>query len=141
MAPEIDVHPVVQLIVNNLANTTIQSNWEAIVNGTTTRYSRSAGCQTAAEAVYAKFQGLGLNPVYQNSHLRPRAKRHRHHYRVHPSGEGHHHHRHLDDVPSSGAAPGADDNASGAATVTSSAQAMAGYTCLREHREIHCRHG
>ncbi len=35
---------------------------------------------------------------------------------------------HIDDVPSSGVAPGADDNASGAATVTSAAQAMAGYT-------------
>ena len=35
---------------------------------------------------------------------------------------------HIDDVPSSGVAPGADDNASGAATVVSAAQAMAPYT-------------
>ncbi len=126
--PQIDVNPVVQLIVNNLSNTTIQSNWEAIVNVATTRYSRSTGCQTAAQSVFDKFQALGLNPVFQN----------------HTSGHapniigtitGYAHPEqvvivigHLDDMPSSGAAPGADDNASGAATVTSVAQAMAGYT-------------
>ncbi|HPC84666.1 MAG TPA: M28 family peptidase, partial [Thermoanaerobaculaceae bacterium] len=121
-------HPVVQTIVNSLTNTMIQSNWSDIVNVATTRYSRSAGCQTAAEAVFAKFQALGLNPVYQ------------HHTTGHApnvigtiTGTTHPERLiivigHLDDMPSTGNAPGANDNASGAATVTSAAQAMAGYT-------------
>ncbi len=126
--PLIDVNPVVQLIVDNLAPATIQTNWEQIVNVATTRYSRSTGCVTATDLVFNKFQALGLSPVRQN-HTSGHAPN------VIGTITGYTHPEkviivigHIDDVPSSGAAPGADDNASGAATVTSAAQAMAGYT-------------
>ncbi len=126
--PLLDAHPVVQLIVDNLAPATIQANWEEIVNAATTRYSRSAGCVTATDLVFNRFQALGLSPVRQN-HTSGHAPN------VIGTITGYTHPEkviivigHIDDVPSSGAAPGADDNASGAATVTSAAQAMAGYT-------------
>ncbi|HYN44221.1 MAG TPA: hypothetical protein VE129_20770, partial [Thermoanaerobaculia bacterium] len=64
--PLLDAHPVVQLIVDNLAGATIQSNWEGIVNAATTRYSRSTGCVTATDLVFNKFQALGLSPARQN---------------------------------------------------------------------------
>ena len=124
----LDPHPVVQTIVDDLTPATIQANWEAIVNVATTRYSRSAGCVTATDSVFAAFQTLGLNPVRQN-HTSGHAPN------VIGTITGYAHPEqviivigHIDDVPSSGAAPGADDNASGAATVVSAAQALAGYT-------------
>ena len=126
--PLIDVHPVVQTIVDDLAPGTIQANWEEIVNVAATRYSRAAGCVTATDLVFNRFQALGLSPVRQ-SHTSGHAPN------VIGTISGYTHPErviivigHIDDVPSSGAAPGADDNASGAATVTSAAQAMAGYT-------------
>jgi len=126
--PLIDVHPVVQTIVDDLAPGTIQANWEEIVNVAATRYSRAAGCVTATDLVFNRFQALGLSPVRQN-HTSGHAPN------VIGTISGYTHPErviivigHIDDVPSSGAAPGADDNASGAATVTSAAQAMAGYT-------------
>ncbi len=124
----LDPHPVVQTIVDGLGAATIQANWEGIVNGTTTRYSKSAGCVTATDNVFATFQTLGLSPVRQN-HTSGHAPN------VIGTITGHTHPEqvviiigHIDDVPSSGAAPGADDNASGAAAVVSAAQAMASYT-------------
>jgi hypothetical protein len=126
--PLLDPHPVVQTIVDSLAPATIQGNWEGMVNATTTRYSKSAGCVTATDNVFATFQTLGLSPVRQN-HTSGHAPN------VIGTITGYTHPEqvviivgHIDDVPSSGVAPGADDNASGAATVVSAAQAMAGYT-------------
>jgi len=126
--PLLDPHPVVQTIVDDLTPATIQANWEGMVNATTTRYSKSAGCVTATDNVFATFQALGLSPVRQN-HTSGHAPN------VIGTITGYTHPEqvvivigHIDDVPSTGAAPGADDNASGAATVVSAAQAMAGYT-------------
>lgn len=126
--PLLDPHPVVQTIVDDLTPAQIQANWEAIVNVATTRYSRSAGCVTATDSVFATFQTLGLSPVRQN-HTSGHAPN------VIGTIAGHTHPEqvvivigHIDDVPSSGAAPGADDNASGAATVVSAARALVGYT-------------
>ncbi len=124
----LDPHPVVQTIVDGLGAATIQATWEGMVNATTTRYSKSAGCVTATDNVFAEFQTLGLSPVRQ-SHTSGHAPN------VIGTITGHTHPEqvvivigHIDDVPSSGVAPGADDNASGAATVVSAAQAMAPYT-------------
>jgi hypothetical protein len=126
--PLLDAHPVVQLIVDSLTPATIQSNWEGIVNVATTRFSRSTGCVTATDFVFNEFQALGLSPVRQN-HTSGHAPN------VIGTITGYTHPEkviivigHIDDLPSSGLAPGADDNASGAATVISAAQAMAGYT-------------
>jgi|GEM_PF-1195781 len=124
----IDPHPVVQTIVDSLSDTMIQANWSDIVNVASTRFSRSTGCQTAAEAVFARFQALGLNPVYQY-HTTGHAPN------VIGTITGTTHPErliivigHLDDMPSSGNAPGANDNASGAAMVVSAARAMASYS-------------
>ena len=120
--------PLVQEIANLVTPTLVQGNWNEIINAATTRYSTSSGCATAAQKVYDKFSALGLNPVKQ----------------FHTAGHapnivgaiagkvtpakvcivvGH-----VDDMPETGPAPGANDNASGAAMVTSAAQAMAAYT-------------
>ncbi len=126
--PLLDVHPVVQLIVDNLTPATIQATWEEIVNVATTRASTSAGCVTATDHVYGEFQTLGLNPVKQN-HTSGHAPN------VIGTITGYTHPErvvivigHIDDRPYTGLAPGADDNASGAATALSAARAMAGYT-------------
>lgn len=126
--PRIDAHPVVQAIVDSLSGTAIQNNWDEIIASAATRYSTAAGCVTATDLVFNKFQALGLNPVRQVHHST-------HAPNVVGTITGYSHPErviivigHIDDMPSSGPAPGADDNASGTAMVTSAAQAMAGYT-------------
>lgn len=126
--PSLDAHPVVQTIVDSLTNTKIQVAWEDVVNAATTRYSRSTGCQTAAAMLHSKMTALGLNPAYQN-HTSGHAPN------VYGTLPGYTHPEkvviligHLDDLPSSGLAPGANDNASGAAMVLAAAESLAGYT-------------
>jgi PKD repeat protein len=120
--------PLVQDIVTNLNGTTIMSNWDDVINSATTRYSTAPGCQTAVTAVYNKYSGLGLTPYYQ-SHTAGHA----------PNVIGVMQGRvnpekvyivigHIDDLPSTGLAPGADDNASGAATATTAAQVLSPYS-------------
>ena len=127
LAAPFAVKPLVQDMVNSLTNTKIQAHWNDVVTSTSTRYSTSSGCQTAAQAVFNKLQSYNLNPVFQN----------------HTSGHapnvigtrvgavypdrvyiviGH-----LDDFPSSGPAPGADDNASGSSLVTMLGDVMSCY--------------
>ena len=127
-APHVDAQPVVQTIVDTLTLASVVGTWDEIIGSATTRWSRSAGCVAAADFVFDRFQALGLGPVRQ-SHTTGHAPN------VIGSITGLTHPErvvivigHLDDLPSSGLAPGADDNASGAATVVAAAQAMAGYT-------------
>jgi hypothetical protein len=118
------------LVADMVAMTTddlAMSHWQAIVNESTTRYSSSQGCQDAADLVFDIFDSLGLNPELQS---------HTGGYAPNIVGTlpgvvdptkvyiliGH-----LDDMPSSGPAPGADDNASGAAMVAAAAEVMSGY--------------
>ncbi len=103
------------------------AHWQAVVASASTRYSTSSGCFAAADDVYDLFDAFGLGPEFQD----------------HTSGHapniigtipgqitpenvyiviGH-----LDDMPSSGSAPGADDNASGSALVTALAEVMSDY--------------
>jgi hypothetical protein len=123
----LDVDPLVVDMLTAIDTGFAMSHWQGVVGSASTRYSMSAGCQTAAEDVYGLFQAYGLSPVYQ----------------THTGGHapnvigtlpglvtpdqvyiviGH-----LDDMPSSGPAPGADDNASGTAMVTALAEVMSGY--------------
>lgn len=124
--------PLVQQIVNGVTTGDIDGFWTALVPpnppGTGTRYTTSQGCKDAASYCASVYQGLGLQVTTQAYKLGyapnvvatlPGA--------MYPSKVyiviGH-----LDDMPSSGYAPGADDNASGSATVLSAAKAMSCYS-------------
>lgn len=123
----ITVKPFVQQMVNLATDTHIMNHWENIISSATTRYSTSTGCQTASEYVKSLFESYSLTAEFQ----------------YHSTGHapnviatlpgtvepekvvimiGH-----LDDLPSNGVAPGADDNASGSATVTALADIMSNY--------------
>ncbi|HSN55093.1 MAG TPA: M20/M25/M40 family metallo-hydrolase, partial [Candidatus Sulfomarinibacteraceae bacterium] len=121
--------PLVQEMVDRVDTAFVLGHWSAISEspGWTTRHSRSQGCFDAADAVHGLFSGLGLDTGYQ----------------FHTSGYAPNvigtiagrtvpeevaiAIAHLDDLPSSGLAPGADDNASGTAMVTALAEIMSGY--------------
>ena len=127
-APEtLDTDPLVVDMLTQLDTAFATAHWQGLVGAASTRYSTSAGCQTAATYVYNLFDSYGLDPEYQQ----------------HTGGHapnvigtipgqvtpdqvyiliGH-----LDDMPDSGPAPGADDNASGTAMVTALAEVMSGY--------------
>jgi len=120
--------PLVQQMVNSVADADIMGYWTSIVPASPGgRYSTATGCTTATDYVYNTFTGLGLTAQ-------------KHSYRtgyapnvvgeiagaVNPSViylvEGH-----VDDMPSSGYAPGADDNGSGTVTVLEAAKALSCY--------------
>lgn len=118
--------PIVQRIVDSLATSDIDTYWQDLASNppTGTRYSTHTGCRDAAAYGLGVFTSLGLPAEYQDwssNHapnvvatiegaFEPDAV-----YLV----EGH-----LDDLPASGPAPGANDNASGSANVLASAKAM-----------------
>ncbi len=121
--------PLVQEIVDLVDVPLALSHWTALSNSATwsTRYSASQGCADAATYVHGLFESLGLEAEFQNYSAT---------YADNAVGTivgsvqpeqvyiavGH-----LDDLPSSGLAPGADDNASGTAMVTAAAEVMSGY--------------
>jgi PKD repeat protein len=124
--------PLVQQIVNGVSAADIDAYWNALVPpnppGTGTRYTTSQGCKDAATYCAGVYQGLGLNTATQSYKLGyapnvvatlPGA--------VNP-GKVYIVIGHLDDMPSTGYAPGADDNASGSATVLAAAKAMSCYS-------------
>ncbi len=123
----LDPDPLVVDMLTQLDTGFALAHWQGVVGAASTRYSTSTGCQTAATYVYNLFDALGLNPEYQ-----PHTGGHA------PNVIGTIPGRstpeqvyiligHLDDMPSSGPAPGADDNASGTAMVTALAELMADY--------------
>jgi hypothetical protein len=127
-------HPVrvvpqalVQEIVASLDDAFTLTWWEDVVGAASTRYSKSAGCQTASDWAAAEFAAMGFT-VSQPHHtvdmapnvVAERTGTTRPDDIVILIG-------HLDDLPSSGPAPGADDNASGSAMVLAAAEAMACY--------------
>jgi len=130
-----DVKPLVQQMVGEATSTLISNQWDFIIGGLnqppdygtyTTRNSNTAGCQTAVENVAARFREYGLDwELFDYGSYPPDA------IGTLPGvvtpdnvfiviG-------HIDDMPSSGAAPGANDNASGTATVTALAEVMSRY--------------
>jgi len=125
--------PLVQEMVDRVDTALALSHWSALSESAiwNTRNSQSQGCVDAADYVHDLFSTLGLATEYQ------------HHTGGHADNViatlpgvtepdkvyiaiGH-----LDDMPSSGPAPGADDNASGTAMVTAAAEAMACYRFAR----------
>ncbi len=123
----LDADPLVVDMLTQLDTAFATAHWQSLVGAASTRYSTSAGCQTAATFVYNLFDSYGLEPSYQQ-HSGGHA----------PNVIGTITGRvtpeqvyiligHLDDMPSSGAAPGADDNASGTVMVTALAELMSVY--------------
>jgi hypothetical protein len=120
--------PLVQQMVSSVADADIMGYWTSIVPASPgSRNSTATGCTDATNYVYNTFTGLGLAAQ-------------KHSYRtgyapnvvgeiagaVNPSViylvEGH-----VDDMPSTGFAPGADDNGSGTVTVLETAKALSCY--------------
>ena len=121
------IDPLIQDMVNNLTDDVAMSHWQAIVDSAETRNSFSQGCIDASADVFTVFNNLGLNPEYHDySGSYPPNVVATLPGIVSPTEVviviGH-----LDDMPSSGPAPGADDNASGSAMVTAVAEAMMCY--------------
>jgi|GEM_PF-2978799 len=127
--PLLAPNPLVQRMVNRVVHQNVDSTWQTVVPpnppGTGTRYTTTAGCGDEAAWAFSFFQGLGYDTEYQNYRsgyapnvIATRAGQ------VHPEDVyiliGH-----LDDMPSSGYAPGADDNASGSVAVLEAARVMA----------------
>jgi len=128
--------PLVQEMVDLIDTNVALSHWSALTQSPTwtTRHSSSQGCTDAAAYVHDLFSSAGLQTEYQH---------HTSGYADNIIGTlpgsiepdktyiaiGH-----LDDLPSSGAAPGADDNASGTAMVTAAAEVMSNYCFARTIR-------
>jgi len=105
----------------------VVGTWTDLVGSASTRHSSRPGCVTAAAHVHTIFDSLGLSPEYQQ-------------YRsdwapnvigtiegISAPDEVYIVIGHLDDMPDSDNAPGADDNASGSAMAGSAAKVMAQY--------------
>jgi hypothetical protein len=118
--------PLVQKIVDNIDTADIQQFWQDLTSNppTGTRYSTHQGCRDAADYCYNLYTSLGLfseyhnwNPSYAPNVIATQEGA------IYPDHvyiiEGH-----LDDLPSSPPAPGADDNASGSVTSLEAAYAM-----------------
>jgi hypothetical protein len=117
----------VQKIVDSIVDAEIMSLWVDLSDNPPegTRFSSSQGCHDAGVYCYDHFASLGLNAEYQDYHATYAPNS----IGVQEGGvypdrvyiiEGH-----LDDLPSSGLAPGADDNASGTVTALAAAEALA----------------
>ncbi len=123
------VDPLVQKMVNSVDTADIASYWSTLTTtgGWTTRYSSSAGCDNAVTYSYNLYSGLGLSAEYQdyNPSYAPNAIG-TITGAVNPD-EIYILVGHIDDLPSSGAAPGADDNASGVVAGYEAAQIMSCY--------------
>lgn len=118
--------PLVQQIVDEVSDTQIMSYWQDLANNppTGSRYSRGDGCVDAAAYCHDLYGSLGIPAEYQNWNVdhAPNVIGTRlgalHPERVYMAIA------HLDDLPSSGLAPGADDNGSGSVWVLEAARAM-----------------
>jgi hypothetical protein len=119
--------PLVQKIVDSVKNEDIQAFWQDITSNppTGTRYSTHQGCRDAAAYCLNTYTSLGIPAEYQewNPSHAPNVVATLE-GAIHPERvyivEGH-----LDDLPPTGPAPGADDNASGTVNVLESAKVMA----------------
>jgi hypothetical protein len=126
-------NPLVQEMVDGIDTSVAMAHWAAISESPmwSTRNSYTQGCIDSTAYVYDLFSSLGLDTEYQD------------YSGVYPDNVvgtlvgdtepdkvyiaiGH-----IDDMPASGPAPGADDNASGTAMVTAAAEAMACYRFAR----------
>ncbi|MCX7830619.1 MAG: M20/M25/M40 family metallo-hydrolase, partial [Acidobacteria bacterium] len=119
-------NPMVQKMVNSVNTANIDNTWNTIVTNspTGTRYSTNTGCFDASNYVLGQFQNWGLQ-TRSLTHTSGHAPNIEGQItgQVTPTEiyliEGH-----LDDMPESGTAPGADDNASGSVAVVEAARIL-----------------
>jgi hypothetical protein len=125
--------PLVTEIVNGVKTTDIDTYWSTLVASASgspigTRYTTVAGCSDDSAYCYGVYAGLGLAVQYQDYAPSSRAKNvigtipgaltpEKVYVVV----------AHVDDMPESGSAPGANDNASGSVVVLEAARAMSCY--------------
>lgn len=119
-------NPIVQKIVGTVTDADIQSTWVSIVNNppTGTRFSTTQGCRDASTYCFNTYGVLKIPAQYQNwsgtnapnviGTLDGATNPSDVYILV----------AHLDDLPSSGTAPGANDNGSGSAAVLTAAKAL-----------------
>ncbi len=119
-------NPIVQKIVATVTDADIMAYWQAIVNNppTGTRFSTTQGCRDAATYCFNTYTGLKLgaqNQTWSGSNAPNVIGTHT--GAINP-GNVYILEAHLDDLPSSGTAPGADDNGSGTAQVLEAAKVL-----------------
>jgi subtilisin-like proprotein convertase family protein len=132
--------PLVQQMVNSVSTSQIDKFWSDITANTPTgtRYSSSQGCADAGTYCYNTYVAYKIPAQYQtwSTTYKPNvigtlAGA------VHPENVyiviGH-----LDDLPASGTAPGADDNASASVNVLESARVMSCYAFRNTVKFINC---
>ncbi|MBD3867369.1 MAG: M28 family peptidase [Acidobacteria bacterium] len=118
--------PIVQKIVDSVLDSSIDAYWLTVTSNPPegSRFSQGQGCQDASTYAHDEFIALGLSAEYQdwNASHAPNAL---------GTLEGAFNPDdiyivggHLDDLPSSGVAPGADDNGSGSVNVLENARVM-----------------
>lgn len=126
-APEPD--PLVSQIVGLVDDAEIMQTWQDVTDNppTGTRFSQSIGCEDAAHYCFDTYVGLGLEPEFDEWSTQDAPN-----VVAEVTGAVHPDRiyivtGHLDDLPASGPAPGANDNASGSVTVLEAARTMACY--------------
>jgi len=135
-----ETDPLIQRMVNAVDPAHIDRYWTDLTDNppTGTRFTRSLGCEDAAEYCRAELEAVRLPAELQSyhpSHAPNVIGTHRgavtpdHVYIV--IG-------HLDDLPHHGLAPGADDNASGSVTVLESARVLSCYAFKSTVKFIVC---
>lgn len=132
--------PLVQKMVNSVSTTQIDQFWSDLTTNspTGTRYTTSQGCRDAAAYCSSTMAAYDIPTQYQEwstsnapnvigTHLGA----------IHPE-EVYILIGHLDDLPSSGLAPGADDNASGSVNVLETARVLGCYAFRNTLKFIAC---
>ena len=130
--------PIVQQIVDAVDDATILSTWQDITDNPPegTRFSTSVGCEDAADYCYDHYATLGLLPEYDPWRAGDAPNVVADIPGATDPDEIYILVGHLDDLPSSGIAPGADDNGSGTVTVLEGARVMSCYAFRKTVRFV-----
>ena len=119
-------NPIVAKIVATVADADVQAYWNRLVTNppNATRFSTTQGCRDAATYCFNTYTGLKLQAQKQNWSGTDAPNAIGTHLGATRPGDVYIIVAHLDDLPSSGTAPGADDNGSGSASVLEAAKAL-----------------
>ena len=139
-AAELAADPLVQKMVNSVSPARISQLWIDLTSNppTGTRRSTSQGCRDAATYCFNELQSYDVPAQYQNWSPSNAPNVIGTHVGAIDPGEVFIVIGHLDDLPTSGLAPGADDNASGSINVLESARVMSCYAFRKTVKFIAC---